>query len=69
MDFGFMDVILLLSSHQHVLATRGHFQGGKIKNEQFTVQTVSSLTNLDHNSPFISSVYIIPQHHTSNNTF
>jgi len=32
----------------------------------FTVQTVSLLTNLDHNSPHVSSMYITPQNHILN---
>jgi hypothetical protein len=36
---------------------------------QFTVQTVSSLTHLDHNSPHTTSVHIIPQNHNWNNNF
>ena len=31
--------------------------------------TLSSLTNLDHNSPHVSFTYIIPQNHTSDNNF
>jgi hypothetical protein len=30
----------------------------KISSEQFTIQTISSLTNLDHNSPQVPSMYI-----------
>jgi hypothetical protein len=30
----------------------------KISSEQFAVQTVSPLTNLDHNSPQVSSMHI-----------
>jgi len=33
---------------------------------QFTVKTVSLLTNLDHNSPHVSSVYITLQKHIPN---
>jgi hypothetical protein len=32
--------------------------------QHFIIQTISSLTNLDHNSPHISSMYITP--HTPN---
>jgi len=41
-----MNVNLLHSNQRHVSAN---------------VQSVSSLTNLDHNSPHLSSTYIIPQ--------
>jgi hypothetical protein len=33
--------------------------------QQFTIQTISSLTNLDRNSPRVSSMYITPR--TPNN--
>ena len=33
----------------------------------FTVQTISSLTNLDHNPSHVHSMYIIPQNHTPDN--
>jgi len=36
---------------------------------KFAVQTTSLLTNLDQNSPRMSSMYIIPQNCTSDNTF
>jgi len=32
-------------------------------------QTLSSLTNLERNSPHVSSMYIIPQNHIPNNNF
>jgi len=31
--------------------------------EWFIAQTIPSLTNQDHNSPHVSSVYIIPQYY------
>ena len=34
---------------------------------QFTVQTISSLTNLDHNPLYVHSMYIIPQNHNPDN--
>jgi len=49
-----MDVILLHSGHQYVSTT--------------TVQSVSSLTNLDHNPPHVSPMYITPHKHTPNNS-
>jgi hypothetical protein len=63
--FGFMDVILLHSGHQHVSATHVAIFGVAWTSsqtlhfnfEQFTVQAIPSLTNLvhtfmNHHSPF-----------------
>jgi hypothetical protein len=37
--------------------------------DQFIVQTVSPLTNLDHNSPYVTPTYINPQNHTREKSF
>jgi len=36
--------------------------------DQCIVQTVSSLTNVDHNSPHVTT-YIVPQNHDIENSF
>ena len=53
-QFGFMDIILLHCGHQYVSTT--------------TVQTISSLTNLGHNSPHVTSMYITPLKRTRNDS-
>jgi len=60
----YTNVITLRSNHRHVSTT---LQGDEFSCELFTVQTVSPLTNPDHNSPHVSSVYAIPQNHTTHN--
>jgi hypothetical protein len=44
---GFMNVILLDSNHQHVLATRGHLQGGENKNTNTNVMCQNRSTVKD----------------------
>lgn len=80
-SLGFIYVILVYSGHQHVLAnpvsilrvvtTRTQIQIKMYINHanQFTVQITSSLTHLDHNSPPVSFMYVIPQNYTANNNF
>jgi len=48
--------------------TRGE-RRSRLVSEQFTVQNISSLTNLDHTSPRVSSMYVTPQHHIPNHRF
>jgi len=54
MHFGFMDVILLHSGHRYVSAI---YRVARISSEQFAVQTVSSLDDLDHNSSRVFCVH------------
>jgi hypothetical protein len=74
MNFGFVDVVLLNSGHQyvsaiHVVILRVVRTIIKISPNylHFTIQIMSSLTKLDHNSQHISSMYITP--HTLNSNF
>jgi len=63
MYFGFVDVILFHSGHQHVSVTLGAIFS-VVRTRDVIVCTMnctlSSLTNLDHSSPHVSSMYITP---------
>jgi hypothetical protein len=59
-----MDAILLHSGEQQVSAALVVI----FSSEEITVQSASSLTSPDHNSPHVSPMYAAPQKHTPNNT-